>query len=380
MAVNNHYLPVNWADGMKVNKDHFIATDRNTIQAIRNSQSRFLNPYNYGLALPVSDRDLSLKLSIELDNQGSLHIKILRCQAVTRDGTTIDIDRNYFTEDELTATLPSLKFDPQAGNENSFYILLAINPFGRQTTGLADPEETPPRLPYVIPEYQLTIQPASQKSSINSESALILGKIVNVDRKPEMDETYIPPCQTVFSHPKLAEYFSWFMKIFGQLEIDLADILQSINEKKQSTTIAGSVAEMSHALLWHVGSVHSSCRKSLRYEAPVLLFEHISSIARLIQNSINTPSRADREELLNYINDWSNLRQGEFEELIRQSVDLEYDHEDINQVMQKTDPFLRSISKVFNTLSNLEFIGKKKDRQIFVKEQVEKPGKSFLVD
>ena len=380
MAAYTHYMPVNWADGMKVNKDHFIATDRNTIQALQRSQSRLLNPYNYGLALPVSGRENSFQISFDIDNQGFVYVKIIRCHAVTRDGTSIDIDRDYYTEDELSATLPSLKFDSQAGSENAFYILLAVNPYGRQPAGLADPDESPPRLPYAIPEYRLTIHPASQKSSINSESTLILGKIVNVDRKPEMDETYIPPCQTIYSHPKLAEYYSWFMKIFGQLEIDLADILQSINEKKQSTTIAGSVAEMSRALLWYAGSVLTSGRKSLRFEAPVALFEHISSIARLIQNAINTTSRADREELLNYITDWSNLRQGEFEELIRQSVDLEYDHEDINLVMQKTDPFLRSVSKVFNTLSNLEFIGKKKDRQIFVKEQVDKPSKSFLVD
>ena len=134
------------------------------------------------------------------------------------------------------------------------------------------------------------------------------------------------------------------------------------------------------SLLWYTGSMLSAFRKSLRFSAPVSLFESVSSVARLINNAINTQSRADREELLNYITDWSNLRQGEFEDLIKQTVDLEYDHDDINQVIQTADPFLRSVSKVFNTLSNLEFIGKKKDRQIFVKEQVDKPGKSFLVD
>jgi predicted component of type VI protein secretion system len=380
MAVNKHYLPVNWADGMKINKEHFIATDRNIIQGLQNAQSRFLNPYNYGLTLPVSDRDISLKITVDLDNQGLVHVKIIRCHAVTRNGSTIDIDSDYFMEDEFSATLPSLQFDPRAENENSFYIMLAINPFGRIPGGEADAEETPPRLPFVIPEYRLTIHPAGQKKSIESSSACIVGRIINADRKPEIDESYIPPCQTIFSHPKLSEYYSWLVKTFGQLEIDLADILQSINEKKQTTTIAGSVTEMSRALLWYAGSVLSSFRKSQRFNPPVCLFEHLSSIARLINNTINTQSRADREELLNYIADWSNLKQGEFEDLIKQAVEMEYDHDDINLAIVKTDPFMRTLSKIFNTLSNLEFIGKKKDRQIFVKEQVEKPGKSFLVD
>ncbi len=380
MTVKKHFLSVNWADGMKISKEHFIASDLHTIQNLKNIQSQYLTPYNYGLILPDADGNTSLKLSTDLDNQGFVHVKVLRCHAITRDGSGINIDNGFFSDKDYSASLPEIKVNREEEKDKAFYISLSIHPFSRNPFGPADPEETPPRLPFVIPEYHLTIHPVDDKKNIRIENSLIIGKLVYVDRKPELDESYIPPCQSMYGHPKLAEYHSLLIKILGQVEVDIVDILQGIKEKKQNTMIAGSVAEIAQPLLFFLGSNLSGFRRSARYYPPVYIFENISAIARLINNAINTQSRADREELFNYISDWSNLRQGEFEDLIKQAVEIEYDHEDINQAIIKTDPFLRALAKIFNTLSNLEFIGKKKDRQIFVKEQIEKSGKSFLVD
>jgi hypothetical protein len=44
-------LPVNWMDGMKVNKEHFIATDNHVTRQIKSIYSSFINPFNYGLLL-----------------------------------------------------------------------------------------------------------------------------------------------------------------------------------------------------------------------------------------------------------------------------------------------------------------------------------------
>ena len=106
----------------------------------------------------------------------------------------------------------------------------------------------------------------------------------------------------------------------------------------------------------------------------------MAAMARTITNSISKQSSADREELFNYILDWSSLKQGEFKDLLMKTVEYKYDHDDINESISGMAPFVNSVSKIFNTLSNLDFIGKKKDVHIFVKEHKEKPGSSFLVD
>jgi hypothetical protein len=67
----------------------------------------------------------------------------------------------------------------------------------------------------------------------------------------------------------------------------------------------------------------------------------------------------------------------------------EYINSEINNNIQKVITFVKVTSKLFETLSKLEFIGKKKESGIFVKEQVlisqsetapVKKRRSFLAD
>jgi hypothetical protein len=378
MNEKKQYLPVNWADGMKINKNHFIESDQHWNQEIRKSHSLLLHPLNYGFRLPLTEDKPSLQMDITIDNQGFVQLGVTRCFAVTRDGSGIEIDREYFSREDFTAAFPSLSIDRE--NNTPVYISLAVNPHGRKPSGPADPDEMPPRLPYVFPAYHLSAHPADEKKNIQSQNALIIAKIIFLDRKPELDETYIPPCQCIYSHPRLAEFHSLLLKTLGQIEIDLVHILQGINEKKQTTSIADSVSGISKTLLSFLAPFLTEFRIRARYYAPVFMFESISVFARLIKNGIDVLARNEREELLNYILDWSNLRQGEFEDLIKKAVEYDYNHDDIFQSVKNADPFLRASAKIFNTLSNLDFIGKKKDRQIFVQEQKEKPASSFLVD
>ena len=380
MADNKHYLAVNWVDGMKVNKEHFIASDRHLTQGLKNAQSQSLNPFNYGIVLQTSSEYPSLDLSTDIDNQARVHVKVLRCQALTRSGSLIDIDNNYLTGEDFSALLPQDKIDLLPEKNNELYIAVSVNPYGRVPVGQANAEENPPRLPHVIPEYHISFHNIEEKKSVLTENSLIIGKLIIVDHKPEIDKTYIPPCQCTYSHPKLIEYHTQLLAILGQIEIDIVDILQGIKEKKQSTSISNTVAEISQSLLIFLGFSLPDFRRSGRYYPPVFMFETICAFARVINNIISIQTRTDREELFNYIMDWSSLKQGEFENLIKQAAEIDYDHDDINSSIKKIDPFILNISKIFNTLSNLDFIGKKKDRQIFVKEQKEKPSSSFLVD
>jgi hypothetical protein len=50
-------------------------------------------------------------------------------------------------------------------------------------------------------------------------------------------------------------------------------------------------------------------------------------------------------------------------------ANIQYDNNDINKNIQKITRFVRVTATLFETLSKLEFIGKKKDTGIFVKEE-----------
>jgi hypothetical protein len=48
----------------------------------------------------------------------------------------------------------------------------------------------------------------------------------------------------------------------------------------------------------------------------------------------------------------------------------QYDHMDINASIAKITTFTRILSQLFNQLARLEYIGKRKETGIFVKEEV----------
>lgn len=380
MNTKEYHFPVNWIDGMKINKDHFIATDLTISQQVVNTYLTIVNPFNYGLLLQNNLSNDSGNIVLDIDAQGVLHAKIINCSAITRGGFRIDIRDNYFSAKELEVSIPEVRISKEQVQAEDHYVALMVNPFQRVPFGIPEENETPPRLPFVIPSYSLSLHPVSQIDSIRTGNALVIGKIVFKGEKPELDDDYIPPCQTIYSHPKLAEYHVQLLKVIGQIEIDVVSILRRIEDKRQSTTIAETVADVTNALLLFLDVNVIEFRNMARYYPPVFIFEQMAALARNINNSINKQSTANREELLNYIQDWSNLKQGEFEELLSKAIEYHYDHDNINASINRLAPFVNAISKICGTLSNLDFIGKKKDRQIFVKEQKEKPGSSFLVD
>ncbi|MCH5688648.1 hypothetical protein LWM68_32985 [Niabella sp. W65] len=56
---------------------------------------------------------------------------------------------------------------------------------------------------------------------------------------------------------------------------------------------------------------------------------------------------------------------------------LRYNHNDINENVNSIIQFAKVVGKLFSTLSSLEFIGKKKESGIFVKEgYINDPGES----
>lgn len=380
MNTKEYHFPVNWIDGMKINKDHFIATDLTISQQVVNTYLTIVNPFNYGLLLQNNLSNDSGNIVLDIDAQGVLHAKIINCSAITRGGFRIDIRDNYFSAKELEVSIPEVRISKEQVQAEDHYVALMVNPFQRVPFGIPEENETPPRLPFVIPSYSLSLHPVSQIDNIRTGNALVIGKIVFKGEKPELDDDYIPPCQTIYSHPKLAEYHAQLLKVIGQIEIDVVSILRRIEDKRQSTTIAETVADVTNALLLFLDVNVIEFRNMARYYPPVFIFEQMAALARNINNSINKQSTANREELLNYIQDWSNLKQGEFEELLSKAIEYNYDHDNINESINRLAPFVNAISKICGTLSNLDFIGKKKDRQIFVKEQKEKPGSSFLVD
>ncbi len=108
---------------------------------------------------------------------------------------------------------------------------------------------------------------------------------------------------------QLMEFCELTEKIFSQLELNLLSIIRKINEKNQDTSLAKSVGTLSENLLNYISENHLRLRFEIPNQPPVFLFMYIANAARVIRNTIDSDASANKEELLNYFTNWSELKQ-----------------------------------------------------------------------
>lgn len=376
---------VNWIDGMKINKNHFIDLENSFLHAVKTVEEVNLTPTNYGLLPDFSERGSSIELSISLDGQNSVEVNITHCKAVTLGGYQIDISES--TRPLLEQAGCELRKKIQiSGQSDQYSVVLIINPYQRITVGAADPEEEPPRRPYVLPEYKIDILESSELN--NKELGLhhlTIGSVQLVDGKLSVINDFIPPSKSIQSHIDLKQAYDGISTFFGNLEAYLVQIIQKIHQKKQDNDLALMVLQMSQKMLDYINYGLTDFKIQTQFSAPIELVVKTSTLARIIKNSLDVFSGAGKEEFLNYISDWGDLNQGGFETIMSETIDNKYQHTNINPSLDQISRFTRIILTTFKKLNELDYIGKKSDSNIFVKENVvdktnETGRRSFLLD
>jgi len=384
MKETNKYR-VNWIDGMKINKNHFIDLENSFLNALKTVEEINLAPTNYGLLPDFSEKGSSIELSISLDGQNSVEVNITYCKAITLGGYHIDISESTRPLLEQAGCELRKKIHI-SGQSDQYSVVLIINPYQRITVGAADPEEEPPRRPYVLPEYKIDIL---ESSELNHKELglhhLTIGRVQLVDGKLSVINDFIPPSKSIQSHIDLKQAYNGISTFFSNLEAYLVQIIQKIHQKKQDNDLALMVLQMSQKMFDYLNYGLADFKIQTQFSAPIELVVKTSSLARIIKNSLDVFSGAGKEEFLNYIADWGDLNQGGFETIMSETIDNQYQHTNINPSLDQISRFTRIILTTFKKLNELDYIGKKSDSNIFVKENVvdktnETGRRSFLLD
>ncbi len=366
------YLLVNWIDGMKINKDHFIATENALLEKINNIATANLHLMNYGL-LPVynSNNHLS-EIDIQIDSRSTLSVKIENLSAVTLGGVHIDISQKDNTAVELTYNLQE-----DLSVDRSYMIVLSASPFSREATGDADPDEEPPRRPFVVQKYQLHLMPASTMGNdmYLGPFHLPIGKLDVVSGKVLLDNQYIPPCLSLNSHKQLSSIYKDNIRLFNDLEHYCSIIINKIYAKKQSGLLVDIILTLSNNLHGYLNQHLPFMKRSMAFAPPVKLIESIESIGRIIKAIIDTRQNCGKEELLNYLSDWCNLNQASFEQLVADVVGANYNHSNMAVIFKTAGKLIEVLADLFKKLSELDYIGDQGDAHVFVTEEEEKPQK-----
>ena len=380
-----HY-PVNWIDGMKVSKRHFVHTDNAVQDQLRDSRAVGINTYNYGLLSAAPDMSSSLDIEIQIDPQNIIHVHLKTCRAIAPDGTRIEILKSHQSAHYSTERLMATYSHDAAKVQQTYAIILQANPTERIPAGEPDPSEQPTRHPYSVPDAAVSILPVEELQPTEG-NYLILAKLTYEKGEWRKEEQYIPACVAVQNHKKLYDQYALLGGQFEELVSFCSTVIQKVKGEKQKTPLSLNIQYVCEQLLAYMVDKVVRYRWLYSKESPIQTVELFVSLCYCIKTSFDCLTERDREELFTYFEQWSLLKPVEFETLIQDILTIEYDHNEIADSLVGTARFMEILVLLFGKLSKLKFIGEQHDIGIVLGETIEpkkqdkKPGGwSFLAD
>lgn len=366
MAENIKHFPVNWIDGMKINKNHFIEFQDNMEDLIRDARNLEVNELHYGLLSTPLSRPFQYAISIDTHNELSIDIKMLK--AVTPAGGRIEIT-DYTGEFSEKIELKNLD-----KKENNYYLMLNVDPFSRVPSGEQNMDEVPPRFPHALPKYTVSSVIEGEVNQNNiGPLQFPIAKFKTSVNNFEILTTYIPPCLTLNSHPSLIGLYESYDLFFKQLEFYAIQINRKIkfrNNSEDENLISNMVFEVCDKALRNI-ELQITKNKWVNYNLkPIDLLESVITLSRAIKNSFDYFSGDGKEMLFNYFSEWTEISSGEYEKLFTDTINVKYKAYDIEPIVVQIQDFMTKVDQLFSILNQLDYIGKKRDAGIFVNENI----------
>ncbi len=386
--IDENFLFVNWIDGMKINKSHFLSSDNANIQYATNAVKGLVKPNSYGLLPILSELDNPVDIQLSLDGQNTLVAQLNNCIALTSNGIYIEVSdqikKFLKTHGDFDVIQTSLNF--QDNSDDHYYIVLSVDLYDRVGVGETNSKENPPRHPYTLPKYTIAIV-QEQELANNSLGGnyLTIGKIQINGGTPALMPDYIPPCISVKSHPDLIYIYTELGVFLSSVEKYSLQIIQKILQKKQTNELANMVQHVCQQTLNFISTILPKYILDGTNQPPLDVILTLMSMARVIKNNIDIYKGTGKEELINYLTSWTESTQGDFEKTLEDIIHLKYKHYDLNLSLHTISKFSKIILTLFKKLDDLDYIGQKSDSNIFVKEEVVakqdvKQRRSFLLD
>lgn len=372
---------VNWVDGMKISQKHFTTQENYFLDTIRDAVSFGINEYNYGL-LPVRENAAGTAL-FDIYNSATNDVQLIikHCHAITPAGFRIAINDLSVN----VSALPSFNISQlNALAEEHYYILISVNPFDRVASGEFDPEETPPRHISSQPKYHVELVPVS---SVNNERSggnyIVAGRIIFKNGLVNADPSFIPPCTAIHSHSALLNYYNEFAKKMAGIQQFVIRIVQKNSFKNQNSVLAESIKGLCNVMLQQFAANYFYYRNRVHQQAPVHLINVFAQLAHAAYNAIEIIPPKEKEEMLNYCYEWSDVAPHVLLNNLSAVVEINYNHNNTGEHLHSIGVLLHNLYNITEKLSGLEYIGQHKEN-IVVKEQAitqtvkEKKGWSVL--
>lgn len=350
------HFPVNWADGMKVSRHHFVSSEAWMQDSLRDTACLGLTDYYYGL-LPSSSKEPALDLSILEDRQRQrLSVQLHRCRALTRGGCRIEITPHTSESLDLATSPLQLAYDIKEAGNLQYHIILMVHPQQRVPAGTPDPEEQPLRYPYTLPEYRLDIIPSQQTTGFDPQTFhLTLGKFRVVAGEVQLDP-YIPPCMSVSSHPDLYQYYRDVGGMLTDMSHKLTELVRKLRFVGEQDVLETNLRTLAEQTAHFIFQQVDDYKWLYAEQPPIHMILLCVKLARVMRSISLLMPEEQRSALCQYIN--QGFAPQTFEASLDMLLNLSYDHQQIRTVLDQNRKAMDNLSAVFAKLPQMHYTRK----------------------
>lgn len=364
---SNIHLPINWTDGVKLTKDHFINNYFNFITIVSDYNKVQLNNFNYGCTQAAVEKSIDIDIKIE---GGQLVAYLKKCELIAKNGHIISFDQ------ELYGTkLPEVSINANDLDRNSleyYYVIVSINPYDLIPVGIPDPEMIPLHHPHVLPEIKLHI---INKKEVNNNFLegyfLIVKKIAFQNGTFQEDDKYIAPVVKTKNNEILNQFIS---KVNNELYL-LNDFSIKIHKKNSHSSANNKLVHNTFSLCTKIIDYYAEhcfyLKNIASEESPVYMFDKIIVLTNHLLSTLTLMDDKEKEMLLQYYYEWIDVKPSELLSVLFEAKSAVYDHNDIAQTLDKLNQFLWVLKRLWQKLSELEYIGLRKEN-IVISEETKK--------
>lgn len=348
--------PINWTDGVRINKQHFLGHYYNMVETQKNIYLSSLNDFNYGVGEQIEGNIKNIEIETVKNSDASIIVKLKSCNAITRSGFHI-----IYYEGLYGDHVPMLTFQPSDMidmSKQNLYIVVSVSPYSLVPVGEPDPDAIPLHHPYALPKIELSVISEHQANlSFLKNNFLVIGRLTIQKNSLSINADYIPPVQKICYYERLANFMTSLIKSLQHIkEYGLLVYRKNTINNKTNT-----LAKNTFLLCEDFNRFHNQYIFYLEHivsqESPIHIARTISVLANYLSTSLNLMKERERESLLQYYYEWSNIKPSEITQIIGKIISINYNHLDIEQSILDISEFIAILERLFKKMSELEYIG-----------------------
>jgi hypothetical protein len=362
--MKNTNLPINWTDGVKLTKDHFINNYFNSITTVNDYTNVRLNNFNYGIVDEATDTSFEMETKA---NNSNLEVALNKCHCIAKNGHLIVFNTDIYGEDFPQASLFGSSLDPNAND--TFYVIVSVNPYNLIPVGIPDPEVVPLHHPNAAPEIKLHIINKNEVNATFLEGCFLILKKYDFKNGAFVEDTkYIPPVSKLKNNKMLADFNRRaIMELDAIYDFSIKIHKKNIHNSMNNKLVLNTFTLCEKIIKFYSETIFFLKNRALE-EPPIFMLEKIVILSNSLMATLSLMDEKEKEMLLQYYYEWVDVKPSELLQVISQTNGVTYDHNDIYETLQKTDQFIGILKKLWKKLSELEYIGVRKENIVISEE------------